>query len=723
MKGLKPFPPIGLAIILCALISGCASHAPQSGPGALEVSQFFLNTGAIGVPYEQVLLATGGQKPYTWTLIGGALPPGLTLQASGIISGTPTVDPNVTYPNTYNFGVKVVDSQTPTAAYNSTTTSITINAALGFASVALPSVVAGNSYLATVTATAGLPPYTYNVVFGNLPDGLTLAASGNTAGTISGVPTTAGTFNFTIQATDSASETATAAFTIVITGRLQGSYIIQLNGFYQSTPSQPYQPFYMVGEFVADGNGNVTSGVFDQSSPGGLISDTPLTAGTYTIPSGTNLGTLTLTEGPFGTRTYDMIVSTAGSTQLIMKDIGFYGSGLITKQTATSLPTAGVSYAFGAFGTDASQDRYASAGAIAVNAALAVTGGEEDTNDGGTVGSAVPITSGTMVATPLDPSTGRGTAQLTTAAGTSNYAYYVLSGTQLMAVETDSGGPSTLMTILQQGAGGTTGGGSLNNASLQGQAVMQLNALNTGLDAPDVSVGVASFDGNGNISRSDGMPGFFTDENNGGVVSQNSYSGTYNVDATCPGFSGTCGRVTVTGLGSYQPAWYLVTANQGFVVGTDPSVTSGSFQPQSVPATGFNIASLLGAYLASTSDPVTSNVTNQVDVATTPPPGGIFSVNYESSGPDGPQPEQNFFGPYNCGNTSGSKACSTQAAAFGRFVVSTNDPNNPQEVLVLYVLGSGASGTTGAKSGLVGLNFTTAFGSAQPYPSVTNYGH
>ncbi len=723
MKGLKPFPPIVLAILMCALISGCASHAPQSGPGALVINQFTLNQGAIGVPYNQVLLASGGQTPYTWTLVVGNLPPGLTLQSNGDISGTPTVDPNVTYPNTYNFGVKVVDSQTPTAAYNTTTTSITMNAALSFASVALPSVVVGNNYQATVTATAGLPPYTYNVVFGALPDGLTLTASGNTAGTISGTPTTAGTFNFTIQATDSASETATAAFTIVITGRLQGPYVIQLNGFYQSSPSQPYQPFYMVGNIVADGNGNITSGVFDQSSPGGLISDTPLT-GTYTIPSGTNLGTMTLNEGSFGTRTYDMIVSTAGSTQIIMKDIGFYGSGLITKQTTTSLPTAGVSYAFGAFGTDATGNRYGSAGAIAVSSALAVTGGEEDTNDGGTVGSAVPITSGTMVATPLDSTTGRGTAQLTTAAGTTNYTYYVVSATQLIAVEMDSGGPATLMTILQQGAGGTTGGGSLGNSSLKGQAVMQLNALNS-VQAPDVSVGVATFDGMGNISRAgtDGLPGFFTDENNGGTVTQNSYSGTYNVDPTCPGFTTTCGRVTVTGLGTYQPVWYLINTNQGFVVGTDPSVTSGSFQQQNVPQSGFTIASLLGAYLGSTSNPVTSDVTNQVDVATTPPPGGIFSVNYESSGPDGPQPEQNFFGPYNCGNTSGSKACSTQAAAFGRFVVSTNDPNNPLEVSVLYVLGSGASGTTGAKSGLVGIDFTTVFGSAQPYPSVTNYGH
>lgn len=731
MKGLKPFPLIGLAILLCAFTCSCASHAPQSGPGALVVNQFTLNPGAIGVPYEQVLLASGGQTPYTWTLTGGSLPPGLSLQTNGIISGTPTLASGVTYPNTYNFSVKVTDSQTPTAAFNTLGTSIIINPALSFPSATLPSVVVGNNYLATVAAAGGISPYTYNVVFGSLPDGLTLTSSGTTAGTISGTPTTAGTFNFTIQATDSVSETATAAFSIVITGRLQGSYVISLNGFFQGTP------FYMVGSFVADGNGNITSGIFDQAGPGGLVPDTSFT-GTYSIPSGTNLGTMTLNQGPFGTRTYDMIVSTAGSTQLIMKDVGVYGSGLITKQTATSLPTAGVSYAFGEFGNDASGNRYAAAGAIAVNGSLAVTGGEEDTNDGGTVnnggGSASPIqiTGGNLALT-LDTSTGRGTANLITGAGTTNYSYYVVSATQLIAVEMDSAGPATLMTILQQGAGGTTGGGSLSNSSLLGQAVMQLNAVNTsgGTPVPDVSAGVATFDGAGNIARTDGLPGFFTDENNGGSILQNSFGtaaspATYNVDATCPGFTSTCGRVTVTGLGPPpnppQPVWYLVNTNQGFVVGTDPSVTAGSFQMQNVPQSGFTIASLLGAYLGSTSDPVLASVTNEVDVATTPPPGGIFSVNYETSGPGGPQAEQNFFGPYNCGNTSGSKQCSAQDAAFGRFVVTTSDPSAPQ-VMILYVLGSSASGTTGAKGGLVGLNVGMTTGAAEPNPRITNYGH
>jgi hypothetical protein len=69
------------------------------------------------------------------------------------------------------------------------------------------------SYSASVQATSGTPPYTWSVVTGQLPTGLTLSAS---AGTISGTPTVAGSFSFTVQAKDSAAATASAGFSINI---------------------------------------------------------------------------------------------------------------------------------------------------------------------------------------------------------------------------------------------------------------------------------------------------------------------------------------------------------------------------------------------------------------------------------------------------------------------------------------------------------------------------
>ena len=49
-----------------------------------------LPTCTMGVAYSQVFMATGGIAPYTWAIISGTLPAGLSLSSSGIISGTPT---------------------------------------------------------------------------------------------------------------------------------------------------------------------------------------------------------------------------------------------------------------------------------------------------------------------------------------------------------------------------------------------------------------------------------------------------------------------------------------------------------------------------------------------------------------------------------------------------------------------------------------------------------
>ena len=59
--------------------------------------------------YNQTLAAFGGQTPYSWTNISGALPPGLSLATNGVISGTPTAN------GTFNFAVKVTDALSATA--------------------------------------------------------------------------------------------------------------------------------------------------------------------------------------------------------------------------------------------------------------------------------------------------------------------------------------------------------------------------------------------------------------------------------------------------------------------------------------------------------------------------------------------------------------------------------------------------------------------------------
>jgi hypothetical protein len=62
----------------------------------------------------------------------------------------------------------------------------------------------------TVQAAGGTAPYTWSVSSGSLPPGVTLNAS---TGTLNGTPTTAGTYNYTLQVQDSLAATASKAFT------------------------------------------------------------------------------------------------------------------------------------------------------------------------------------------------------------------------------------------------------------------------------------------------------------------------------------------------------------------------------------------------------------------------------------------------------------------------------------------------------------------------------
>ena len=70
----------------------------------------------------------------------------------------------------------------------------------------------GSSYSETLSATGGTPPYYWSLTSGALPGGLTLDG----AGTISGTPTTAGSYSFTARVTDSAAATATKPFALTV---------------------------------------------------------------------------------------------------------------------------------------------------------------------------------------------------------------------------------------------------------------------------------------------------------------------------------------------------------------------------------------------------------------------------------------------------------------------------------------------------------------------------
>jgi putative Ig domain-containing protein len=106
----------------------------------------------------------------------------------------------------------------------------------------LPSGSQVQAYSATLAATGGTLPYNWSIISGSLPPGLSLNSS---TGVISGTPTAGGFFAFTVQVTDSASNTATASLSITVAVLLGGGYWAHQKDVRHRPASSPApKPFY-----------------------------------------------------------------------------------------------------------------------------------------------------------------------------------------------------------------------------------------------------------------------------------------------------------------------------------------------------------------------------------------------------------------------------------------------------------------------------------------------
>jgi hypothetical protein len=171
---------------------------------------FTFANGVVGASQTQTF-SVSGASPVTFSLTSGALPSGLTLSSPGgtvgVISGTPTTA------GTYTFTL------TATNSYGSASQSFSITIIspgsiyITLFGVQWPSGIVGVAYSETVSVNGGTSPYTYSVLSGSLPAGLSLNTG---TGVISGTPTTAGTSTFTIQAVDSSSYVGSQSFSITV---------------------------------------------------------------------------------------------------------------------------------------------------------------------------------------------------------------------------------------------------------------------------------------------------------------------------------------------------------------------------------------------------------------------------------------------------------------------------------------------------------------------------
>ena len=103
--------------------------------------------------------------------------------------------------------------QSTTGPLSDASTAVTPNASPTLTFAAPPSGEVGVAYSNPLAVTDGTPPFVWSVVSGSLPAGLTLNAA---TGLLSGTPTTAGSFAFTVRVTDDAGQSATKAVTLVV---------------------------------------------------------------------------------------------------------------------------------------------------------------------------------------------------------------------------------------------------------------------------------------------------------------------------------------------------------------------------------------------------------------------------------------------------------------------------------------------------------------------------
>jgi hypothetical protein len=347
------------------------------------------------------------------------------------------------------------------------------------------------------------------------------------------------------------------------------------------------------GSFQADGQGHIVSGVQDTDSfSTGPSTRVPI-SGTYTVAQD-GRGTIVLKSGQGAgtTNTLQFVLSTNQHGLLTRFDPAFTGSGTIDQQNLDALSNAPSvvtgPYVFKVSGGDASFNPLGIAGRFTSNGSGTIpnTATVIDLNDNGTIKASDTTLAGTYAFDTLFPGSGRGTITLTSdSSGTIQYAFYVVDGTHLRLVETDTNA------YLEGDAYSGVAGTSFTAATLANGNYPFTEGGNspTGLYTAG---GIFTSDGNGNIT------GGIFDSNNAGT--QTATGGvmmgtcTYTVNQTTTRIdlrlqlaSGACGATN--GPTTAEFIGYPSANGPTLLLEVDPiAVASGLALLQTADVTTFN---------------------------------------------------------------------------------------------------------------------------------------
>lgn len=167
-----------------------------------------MGEGELGVPYRDSIAGAGGTAPHAVEHVAGPLPDGLVFifdpnLHQGIVAGTPTVAARSS-----SSTVRITD-----AAGTTITKSLTLPIVAPLNMVAKPGMTRTNRrYSTRLKSNAGLSPIAWKAT--NLPPGLVMDEA---SGAISGRAQAPGSYNVTVQATDSLSKTVAVPTTLIVT--------------------------------------------------------------------------------------------------------------------------------------------------------------------------------------------------------------------------------------------------------------------------------------------------------------------------------------------------------------------------------------------------------------------------------------------------------------------------------------------------------------------------
>ena len=209
---------ISLALLAASSISGCTGLTSAGNPKGTSTNTTAISiatqpasqTVTAGQPAIFSVAATGtGTLAYQWKKNGTAL--------SGAIASSYTTPATTSADNGAQFIVTVSDS---TGNMTSNVATLTVNGSLTsqltVPTTSLIQAFTNQSYSATMSVTGGTPGYTWSIVSGSLPSGMSLMPS---TGQISGTPTIAGGYSFKVQISDRSSpqQTTTLPLALIVT--------------------------------------------------------------------------------------------------------------------------------------------------------------------------------------------------------------------------------------------------------------------------------------------------------------------------------------------------------------------------------------------------------------------------------------------------------------------------------------------------------------------------